>query len=58
MIAAASGGLLGVGGGEGYLAQVAAADTDLILDCSQRMGLLVALTAILVPVFTPFMPCF
>ena len=59
MIAAASGGLLGVGGGEGYLAQVAAADTDLIFGLlAEEWGLLVALTAILVPVFLAFYAVF
>lgn len=52
MIASASGGLLGVGGGNGYLADIAAADTDLVFGMlSEEWGLLVALTVVLVMVF-------
>jgi cell division protein FtsW (lipid II flippase) len=59
MIAAASGGLLGVGGGEGYLARVAAADTDLIFGLlAEEWGLIVALTAVLIPVFFAFYATF
>ncbi len=51
LIAAASGGLLGVGGGNGYLAGIAAADTDLVFGMlCEEWGLLVALTAVLIPV--------
>ncbi len=52
MIAAASGGLLGVGGGNGYLVNIAAADTDLVFGMlSEEWGLIVALTAVLIIVF-------
>lgn len=52
MIAAASGGLFGVGGGNGYLVNVAAADTDLVFGMlCEEWGLLVALTAVLIIVF-------
>ncbi|HAA37494.1 MAG TPA: hypothetical protein DCE00_01325 [Firmicutes bacterium] len=52
MIAAASGGLLGVGGGSGYLVNVAAADTDLVFGVlCEEWGLLIALLAVLVIVF-------
>jgi cell division protein FtsW len=52
MIAAASGGLLGVGGGNGYLESVAAADTDLVFGMlCEEWGLLVALTAVFIIIF-------
>jgi cell division protein FtsW len=52
MIAAASGGLLGVGGGNGYLANVAAADTDLVFGIlCEEWGLLIALMTVLIFVF-------
>ncbi|NLM52330.1 MAG: FtsW/RodA/SpoVE family cell cycle protein, partial [Firmicutes bacterium] len=52
MIAIASGGLLGVGGGRGYLVNVAAADTDLVFGVlCEEWGLLIALTAVLTIVF-------
>ncbi len=52
MIAAASGGLLGVGGGNGYLVNVAAADTDLVFGIlCEEWGLIVALTAVLAILF-------
>lgn len=55
LIAAASGGLLGVGGGHGYLAQIAAADTDLIFGIlCEEWGLVVALTAVSIMVFYAF----
>ena len=48
MSAAASGGLVGVGPGEGWLERVAAADTDLVFGMlCEEWGLLVALTAVL-----------
>lgn len=52
MIAAASGGLFGVGGRNGYLSKVAAADTDLVfgLIC-EEWGLVIALIAIFVIIF-------
>ena len=59
MIAAASGGFLGVGGGDGYLARVAAACTDLIFGLlAEEWGLLVALIAVLIPVFFAFYAVF
>ncbi|MGE5614680.1 MAG: FtsW/RodA/SpoVE family cell cycle protein [Bacillota bacterium] len=52
MIAVASGGLFGVGGGNGYLDNVAAADTDLVFGMlCEEWGLLVALMAIFIIVF-------
>ena len=52
MIAAASGGLLGVGGGNGYFANIPMADTDLVFGLlCEEWGLLVALTAVLIIVF-------
>ncbi|NLP36261.1 MAG: FtsW/RodA/SpoVE family cell cycle protein [Firmicutes bacterium] len=55
MIAIASGGLLGVGGGRGYLVNVAAADTDLVFGVlCEEWGLLIALTAVLAIVFFVF----
>ncbi|HWQ79897.1 MAG TPA: FtsW/RodA/SpoVE family cell cycle protein [Anaerovoracaceae bacterium] len=55
MIAAASGGLLGVGGGNGYLVKVAAADTDLVFGIlCEEWGLVTALIAVLMIVFLAF----
>jgi cell division protein FtsW (lipid II flippase) len=52
MIYAASGGLLGIGGGNGYLVNVAAADTDLVFGVlCEEWGLIVALITILIVVF-------
>ncbi len=52
MIYTASGGMLGVGGGDGYLVNVAAADTDLVFGVlSEEWGLIVALIAVLIIVF-------
>lgn len=52
MIAAASGGLLGVGGGNGFLVNIPAADTDLVFGLlCEEWGLVVALTAVLTVVF-------
>jgi cell division protein FtsW (lipid II flippase)/pSer/pThr/pTyr-binding forkhead associated (FHA) protein len=52
MIAVASGGLLGVGGGNGYLENVAAADTDLVFGMlCEEWGLLVALIAVFIVIF-------
>ncbi len=46
MVALASGGLLGVGAGNGWLYKVAAADTDLVFGMlSEELGLLIALSA-------------
>jgi len=47
MSAAASGGLLGMGGGQGWLHRVAAADTDLVFGMlCEEWGLLIALLAV------------
>lgn len=52
MIAAAGGGLLGIGGGNGYFKYIPAADTDLVFGMlCEEWGLLVALTVILSIVF-------
>ena len=52
MIAAASGGLLGVGGGRGYLVGIPASDTDLVFGIlCEEWGLVVALTAVLMIIF-------
>lgn len=52
MIAAANGGLFGVGGRNGYLSNVAAADTDLVfgLIC-EEWGLVIALTVVFIVIF-------
>ena len=55
MIAAASGGLFGVGSGNGYLKNIAAADTDLVFGIlCEEWGMLVALCVVLVIVFFVF----
>jgi cell division protein FtsW (lipid II flippase) len=47
MIATASGGLFGVGGGKGTLIKVSAADTDIVFGLiSEELGLIVSLSAI------------
>ena len=47
MVAAANGGLFGLGAGEGWFKRVFAADTDLVFALvSEELGLIVALTAI------------
>ncbi len=52
MIAAASGGLIGVGGGNGYLSGIAAADTDLVFGMlCEEWGLLIAFIAVFIIVF-------
>ncbi len=52
MIAAASGGLLGTGGGNGYLINIAAADTDLVFGViCEEWGLLIAITVVLIEAF-------
>ena len=51
MIYTASGGMLGVGSGNGYLRYVAAADTDLIFGLiAEEWGLIIAIICSLVPV--------
>lgn len=54
MIYAASGGLLGVGGGNGYFPSIPAADTDLVfgLIC-EEWGLILSITVVLFLLFIP-----
>ena len=48
MSASASGGLVGVGGGDGWLQSVAAADTDLVFGMlNEEWGLIIAILAVL-----------
>ena len=55
MIALASGGLLGVGGGNGYLAGIGAADTDLAFGViGEEWGLVIALAVVLAIAFLTF----
>ncbi|HVI42561.1 MAG TPA: FtsW/RodA/SpoVE family cell cycle protein, partial [Anaerovoracaceae bacterium] len=59
LIASASGGLLGVGGGNGYLVGIPAADTDLVFGIlCEEWGLIVALTAVLMIIFLAFFVLF
>lgn len=59
MIASASGGLMGVGGGNGYLVNVAASDTDLVFGIlCEEWGLIIALIAVLMLVFFAFSTIF
>lgn len=52
LVAAASGGLLGVGGGNGFLVGVPASDTDLVFGVvCEEWGLIIALIAVLIIVF-------
>lgn len=52
MMAAASGGLLGVGGGNGYLVKVPAANTDLVFGMvCEEWGLIIALIAVAILIF-------
>lgn len=52
MTAAASGGLLGVGGGNGFLHRVAAADTDLVFGIiCEEWGLIIGLVALSILLF-------
>ena len=47
MVAAASGGLLGLGGGNGYLVKIGAASTDLVFGVlTEEWGLIIALAAV------------
>jgi len=49
LIACASGGLLGIGGGNGYLVNIAAADTDLVFGVlCEEWGLIIALAALMI----------
>lgn len=55
MIAAASGGLLGFGGGKGYLVHIGAAGTDLVFGViCEEWGLIIALAAVLTVIFFAF----
>lgn len=55
MVAAASGGLLGIGGGKGYLVKVAASDTDLVLGViCEEWGLIISIIVLLSIVFLAF----
>lgn len=59
MIAVASGGLLGVGGGNGKLLQIGAADTDLVFGVlCEEWGFIIGLTVILSIVFLPILAVF
>lgn len=59
MIAAASGGLLGMGGGNGYLVGIPAADTDLVFGIlCEEWGFIVAIIAVLMIVFLSFFVLF
>lgn len=59
MIASASGGLMGLGGGNGYLVKVAASDTDLVFGIlCEEWGLIIALIAVLMLVFFAFSTIF
>lgn len=59
LIAAASGGLIGVGGGNGYLVGIPAADTDLVFGIlCEEWGLIVALVSVLMIVFLAFFALF
>ncbi|WP_051280259.1 FtsW/RodA/SpoVE family cell cycle protein [Anaerovorax odorimutans] len=52
MIAIASGGFLGVGGGRGFLVNIPASDTDLVFGIlCEEWGLIVGVTAVLIIVF-------
>jgi cell division protein FtsW (lipid II flippase) len=55
----ASGGLLGLGGGNGYLVGIPAADTDLVFGIlCEEWGLIVALCAVLMIIFLAFFVLF
>ena len=59
MIYTASGGLLGLGGGNGYLVGIPASDTDLVFGIlCEEWGLIVALAAVLMIVFLAFLVLF
>jgi cell division protein FtsW (lipid II flippase) len=59
MIYTASGGLLGLGGGNGYLVGIPAADTDLVFGIlCEEWGLIVAIAAVLAIVFLAFFALF
>lgn len=56
LIAAASGGLIGLGGGNGYLVGIAASDTDLVFGIlSEEWGFLIAMIVVLIVVFLAFL---
>jgi cell division protein FtsW (lipid II flippase) len=59
MIYTASGGLLGLGGGNGYLVGIHAADTDLVFGIlCEEWGLIVAIAAVLAIVFLALLALF
>lgn len=59
MIAAASGGLLGVGGGNGFLKNIAASDTDLVFGMiCEEWGLVIAVSMVMIIVFLAFYSVF
>jgi cell division protein FtsW (lipid II flippase) len=59
MIYAASGGLIGLGGGNGYLVGIPASDTDLVFGIlCEEWGLIVALAAVLTIIFLAFLVLF
>lgn len=59
MIYTASGGLLGLGGGNGYLVGIPASDTDLVFGIlCEEWGFIVALAAVLMIVFLAFLVLF
>ncbi len=59
MMYSASGGLLGLGGGNGYLVGIPASDTDLVFGIlCEEWGLIVALCAVLMIVFLAFFVLF
>lgn len=59
MMYSASGGLLGIGGGNGYLVGIPAADTDLVFGIlCEEWGLIVALCAVLMIIFLAFFVLF
>lgn len=59
MIYSASGGLLGLGGGNGYLVGIPASDTDLVFGIlCEEWGLIVAFAAVLTIIFLAFLVLF
>ncbi len=59
LIYSASGGILGLGGGNGYLVGIPAADTDLVFGIlCEEWGLVVALAAVLAIIFLAFFVLF
>lgn len=55
MVYAASGGLLGVGGGKGYLVHISAADTDLVFGVvCEEWGFIIALITVVIVAFLAY----